>query len=298
MNEKDTIYAKWLNGELDASELEALRKSGELGELEAIINVADDMVLPKYDLEEAFQKFKSNHPPRTAKIVAMRAKWAIGIAASLVLLAAAWFLFGSGETQIVADNQETATHTFRDRTSVVLNDGSNFVYDKNNWEKQRMVQLTGEAYFEVKTGTSFIVETANGKVEVLGTGFNVRAWGDKLHVECYHGKVRVTAAGQETVLTKNEAVNVVKGKMENKSTISHASPLWSTGTSRFYEENVDDVFKELERQFDVIVNAPTLGRPFSGSFQHDDINQALNNICKPLNLNFDVSADGKTVTIE
>ena len=299
MNEKDTRYAKWLNGELDSSELEQLRQSGELEELESIIQAADDLALPKYDPEGAYQQFKSSHPARGAKVVPMkRRRWVLGIAASILLLVAAVFLLNSGEQIIAAENTQTPLHSFLDGSSVVLNDGSNIVYDKKNWNEDRTVQLTGEAFFTVEKGTPFLVKTPNGDVEVLGTGFNVRAWGDKLYVECYHGSVRVTSQAQETVLTRNESVNVAKGEMQTKQAINHQKPLWSTGTSRYYEEDANEVFAELERQYNIAVSAPQLNRSISGSFGHDDLKAALNNVCVPLNLTFVISTDGKTVTVE
>ena len=41
MENKDTLYARWLSGELSVSELEQLKQSGELQELEAIIKATD-----------------------------------------------------------------------------------------------------------------------------------------------------------------------------------------------------------------------------------------------------------------
>ena len=298
MNEKDYKYAKWLNGELSSSELDSLKESGELKELEAIVKATDDMALPKYNLEGAYQQFKKNHPARSAKIISMRARWATGVAASVLLLVAAVFLFRNNEETITAENTAIQSHTFLDGSSVVLNDGSNIIYDKKNWEQQRVVQLTGEAFFGVEKGGRFIAKTPNGNVEVLGTGFNVRAWGDKLYVECYHGRVKVTSAGQEAILTKNESINMAENIMQNKQIINHEKPLWTIGTSRFYEEDVAGVFAEIERQYNVVVNTSVLNRSFSGSFQHDDLNAALNNICKPLNLTYTISGDQKTVTIK
>lgn len=299
MNEKDTRYAKWLNGELDSSELERLQQSGELEELESIINVVDDLTLPNYNLEGAYQQFKSRHSAKEVKVVNLRRrKWAIGVAASLLLLVATLFLLNNSEQRVFAENNTTQEHTFIDGSSVVLNDGSAIRFDKNKWNAQRNVHLTGEAFFTVEKGNSFVVQTPNGQVEVLGTGFNVRAWGKKLYVECYHGKVRVKYNDQEAVLTKNESVNVSNGKMEAKGRFIHEEPLWSKGISRFNNENLNEVFAELERQYGVTVNTGALNRVFSGSFQHDDLKEAVNHICKPLGLQYTISDDGKVVFID
>ena len=44
----------------------------------------------------------------------------------------------------------------------------------------RLVELEGEAYFEVsKTGQPFIVQTKGMKIEVLGTSFNISAYANE-----------------------------------------------------------------------------------------------------------------------
>ena len=50
---KDTLYARWLSGELTKEEQQQLEGSTELADLEAIISTADQLTLPKYDAEAA-----------------------------------------------------------------------------------------------------------------------------------------------------------------------------------------------------------------------------------------------------
>lgn len=298
---KDTLYARWLAGDLSPEEEQTLQSSGELEELEAIINTADKLTLPKYDAADGFARFKANKmPPKTAKTRSLNTRriWPmLAAAASVLFLIYVGSLLLDGPESIESGNMATLNHRFEDQTSVVLNDGSKLDYDESNWEETRSVRLKGEAIFNVQKGKPFIVNTPNGTIEVLGTSFNVRAWGDKLHVECYEGKVRVRSNNQETILTANKAVNVVKGQMQEQ-TITHQKPLWSTGNSRFYEEQLNTVFEELERQYDVKVNMSKMERPFSGNFQHDNLETALNNICKPMGLKFEIASDGKTIEIK
>lgn len=299
---KDTLYARWLAGDLSPEEEQTLQASGELEELEAIINTADNLALPKYDTTDGFAQFKAKKmPPKTAKVRSLNTRriWPMIAAAASVLLLiyVGNLLLNSGPESIESGNLANLTHRFVDQTTVVLNDGSKLEYDESNWKQARSVKLKGEALFTVKKGNAFTVNTPNGTVEVLGTSFNVRAWGDKLHVECYEGKVRVRQNNQETILTPNQAVNVVNGQMKEQ-TITHQKPLWSTGNSRFYEEQLSTVFEELERQYDVKVNRSKIERPFSGNFQHDNLEAALNNICKPMGLKFEIAADGKTIEIK
>ncbi len=298
MSEKDTLYARWLSGKISTEELEQLQKSGELQDLEKIIKAADDFTLPSYDTKQGYEHFKNNRQKKPAKVRRMNPLWIVGIAASLLLLITAWFLFfNNTNQQIIAKNGMNQDFRFEDGSNIVLNDGSSIFYNKGNWQEQRAVELEGEALFHVQKGKPFIVNTPNGKIEVLGTSFNVRAWGSNLYVECYHGKVRVTSKNQSAILSQNQSVNVVDGQMKTEQNIKHEKPLWSTGNSRFYEEDIQEVLAEIERQFDVKVNFKIANRSFSGAFRHDDLESALNNICKPLGIDYTISTDKKTVTI-
>ena len=157
------------------------------------------------------------------------------------------------------------------------------------------VIASGEAFFDVEGGSPFMVQTVNGTVEVLGTQFNVRAWGDQIQVECYEGKVGVTKGSQTSILERNDAVRI-SDKVETYA-ITHTQPMWETGSSRFYNENLVQVFEELERQFTVEVTNLVLNRTFTGIFTHQDLELALQEVCTPLKLTYELSADGKKVTI-
>ena len=87
-----------------------------------------------------------------------------------------------------------------DGTIVWLNAASSIKYPASFNDKERRVELTGEAYFEVaKAPKNFtvIVNAANGqekaKVEVLGTRFNIMAYDDEnvLTATLVEGKVKI-----------------------------------------------------------------------------------------------------------
>lgn len=295
-NEENTKYARWLNGELSPKELESLRKSGELEQLENIVRTVEDMTLPNYDVEAAYGQFNSDRSVKTAKVRMLNPRGIMRIAASLLLIVVAVFLLRNQTETIEAVPKTNQTFAFSDGSNVILNDGSSIRFDEKNWAENRVVELTGEAFFNVETGGSFLVKTKNGTVEVLGTEFNVRAWGNQFYVECYEGKVRVSSNGKFSELAQNQSINITTGQM-TETEIAHQKPLWSTGTSRFYNENINEVFEELERQFDVKVNAPKINRVFEGIFTHDNLERALREICRPLKLKFTISEDGKSVSI-
>lgn len=300
-SDKDNLYARWLAGETSPEEQKQLQSSGELEELQSIIKATDNLALPKYDATKGYAQFRKQHPAKetvTIRPLRKRKVWPwLAAAASVALLIGTFWTFYSGPDAIETGNQFTLAHTFPDQTEVVLNDGSRLSYQESDWKEQRLVKLEGEAIFNVKKGKPFIVQTNTGTVEVLGTSFNVRAWSDNLNVECYEGRVQVQYGNRTVILNKGEAVNGLLGNLNEKQTIGHEKPLWSTGSSRFYQEPVYQVFAELERQYDVQISSPKIDRPFNGTFQHGDLETALKAICLPMNLEFTIGPEGKKVVI-
>lgn len=299
MQNKDILYARWLSGEITPEELKVLEEEGSLQELDQVIKTVDGWSMPKYDTAAGYEKLKANRTPSKPKVRRLDWRQITAIAACfLVLVTVGINYFNDGSETVMAHNGSIEKTNLIDGTSIVINDGSSVTYDMDNWYQSRMVALKGEGFFEVEKGAPFVVNTDQGSIEVLGTKFNVRSWGDNLYVECYEGSVQVTSNNQETILKPYESVNVVKGSMNAKQEIAHGQALWIGGTSRFYEEDITNVFEELERQYNITVKAPILDRSFSGNFRHDDLSKAVQSICKPLGLKYRITADQKEVLIE
>ncbi len=293
----EILYAKWLSGELTPEELSKLEKSGALPALEAVVGLADQLVMPDYDEEAAYAQLEKKLSTKERKVRRLDRRLFLGIAASLILFFVAINFFINRETLVEASFAANVSHELPDKSLVFLNDGSSILYKKNGWLERRKIKLTGQAFFDVEKGSKFVVETKHGKIEVLGTEFDVKAWGDQLAVFCYEGKVKVISKGQSTILSAKESVFVVKGKMEDKQVIQVEGPQWRQGISSFYKENINEVFAELERQFNIKVEAKSMDRVFTGVFEHYDMKAALNAVCLPMGLEFEIAKNGKSVQV-
>ena len=299
MKHEDELLAKWLSGEVTDEQVIQAEGVESLEGLKRLVTAMDNWSMPAYNAAKSLKEFKANRQPRSSKI--RKINWrAVGVvAASAAILIVAWFaFFKTNDIILTAEHGETQNFVFSDGSKVWLNDGSQIVYNGKDWISQRSIKLTGEALFEVTKGSPFVVTTHLGSVTVLGTQFNARAWGDNLHVECYEGRVRVNIDSQETILTANESVRSAGGTLLTKQDFTHASPSWQNATSRFYSEKLITVCEELERQFDIKIKLKDADRVFTGTFNHSDLDAALNNICKPLELTYRVSTDKKSVVIE
>jgi len=107
-----------------------------------------------------------------------------------------------------------------DGTNVWLNSASKLTYPSSfSGHKNRKVELSGEAYFEVAKDKTrpFLVKTIMQEVEVLGTHFNISSYEDEsavkttllegsVKVRGFNGKDKVLKPGQQSTLTINEII--------------------------------------------------------------------------------------------
>ncbi len=295
MLNEETLYARFVSGELTDQEIAILKENGDWEKLSKIVVVAGTFDLPALDKRKKFEalihnKNKSTTENRRPKI---RPIYWFGMVACFLLLVSIWFLLSDSSTNISSEYADSIRHNLPDNSQVVLNAGSAIKYLEKSWDSMRRVYLQGEAFFIVTPGEEFTVETDQGSVRVLGTKFNVKARGDIFEVECYEGKVEVKVKGKvdDTILNAFEAVY-------NDNNISLSSndqdPKWINGRSEFKNYALKDVLDELERQYDIKASSDVI-EEFSGSFIHSDLNMAVEQIAKPLGLKASFSNDSREV---
>jgi len=100
-----------------------------------------------------------------------------------------------------------------DGSKVWLNAASSLKYPAAFKGTDRLVELTGEAYFEVAKDKAhpFKVKTTQQEVEVLGTHFDVNSYADEAHVSTtlLEGSVKVTGSDKKQIVIKpgEQAIN-------------------------------------------------------------------------------------------
>ncbi len=303
----DTVLARWLSGELSASEREALERHPDFPAYQAIVEAADQLALPDAAVQNMWERLApALRTPKPIRPTHAGSKqrwlwWSVGIAATFTLAFFVWTLLQpvSDTPQVAATAiGEQKTVTLADGTTVRLNAVSSVEIFTGNWSEERRVHLTGEAFFDVKKGmTPFVVETEAGSVSVLGTSFTVKHRGGAFEVACYTGLIQATtAAGAGQALREGQRAIARNGIWQPLSSITDSWPGWMQGESRFANVPLYEVLAELQRQYHIKISASGVeGRRFSGAFVHGDLQLALRMVCDPLEL--DYSLDGKTVTI-
>ena len=154
-----------------------------------------------------------------------------------------------------------------DGTQVWLNAGSRL--EKINFDgRQRQVQLTGEAYFEVAKDAKrpFSIQTPQQTVTVLGTKFNLKSYsGQKEVLSLIEGSVHtVDKHAQSIVLTAGESIEIQDGQL-NKQDLRENNLAWKDQIFAFEEENLSEILDKVSKWYNVPVDAiPDSGRRYSG----------------------------------
>ena len=124
-------------------------------------------------------------------------------------------LFTRYNAAIEVGRKKTLSIKLADGSSIVANAGSTIRLPKQFAEKERKVFISGEAYCDIasRAGRPFIVSYPTGKVEVLGTAFNIRTYDNETpSVAVVEGSVRVDNQGASTLLSKGQKATYVKGR--------------------------------------------------------------------------------------
>jgi ferric-dicitrate binding protein FerR (iron transport regulator) len=142
-----------------------------------------------------------------------------------------------------------------DGTSVRLNSESSLKYKRNFNSESRIVNLSGEGYFQVVKGDyPFTVNTQYGKVTVLGTKFNVLARNENVEVVVNEGVISfIPKQGKP----KTGKVIVKAGHYANTNDpapqpLPHPEyPGWIHDKLILNNTNLEIVCAKIERKFDV-----------------------------------------------
>lgn len=156
--------------------------------------------------------------------------------------------------------------TLSDGTKVWLNAASSLKFPAAFSNNERVVELTGEAYFEVAKLTSpsvagregsripFKVITANQTVEVLGTHFNVNSYDDEatINTTLLEGSVKIVQAKTNaSQLLKPGQQAKVGAKIQISDVDATQAIAWKNGYFIFSHEDIGSIMRQVSRWYDI-----------------------------------------------
>lgn len=170
-----------------------------------------------------------------------------------------------------------------DDGSTVLLDGDSALAQSDTATERRVRLLRGGAYFEVRPDSRpFVVETPEGEIRVLGTGFDVQLLEDAANVTLVHGRVEVRGDTAAAVLEPGQSVQMQSqglGPVEEASLESALA--WRDGRYVYYNARLADVLGQIQRYRPgriVVATRRLADERVSGSFALSDPQAALNSL--------------------
>lgn len=191
-----------------------------------------------------------------------------------------------------------------DGTKVWLNAASSISYPVVFTGNERRVKLTGEAYFEVAKNKHkpFYVSINDVQIRVLGTHFNIAAYGDD-------EAVTTTLLEGSVQVTKNKSLSLLKPGQQavinyasNNIVVSEANienaMAWKNGYFIFNDDNIAGIMKKVSRWYDVDIDykGTFADQKFGGTFyRKKSITELLKHLEKVGGIHFTIT--GRRITV-
>lgn len=255
----------------------------------------------------ALNRSKRNAPFNSSRRVVLGK-----LATLLAVIPAGWSGWQLAETQGLMADYRSATGEQRhiqlaDGSHITLNTATaiDVQFDTN----QRLIKLrSGEILIETApdnalTARPFIVETAQGRMQALGTKFNVRQQGHHTKLAVLEGAVRIEPAKARQTMSR--IIHAGEQTSFTASNIDAAKPLdsnitaWNHGMLVADKTRLADFAIELNRYRSGILRvAPEIAHlQVSGAYPIDDTNKALSMLASTYSLQTHMRLGGYWVTL-
>jgi transmembrane sensor len=178
-----------------------------------------------------------------------------------------------------------------DGTQVWLNAASSMTYPTTFLGDKRIVEITGEAYFEVAHNAAkpFQVKSRGQIVEVLGTHFNINSYAEEpvTKTTLLEGSINITVNKHKHLLKPGEQAATIKDNMMITTVSPEQAVAWKNGDFIFNGEDLQSVMRQVARWYDVeiIYKNKTDYKKFFGTISRT---KKLSEILKALEMNQNV----------
>jgi len=190
-----------------------------------------------------------------------------------------------------------------DGTKVWLNAASSLKYPEVLGKTERMVTLTGEAYFEVaKDGRPFYVNSKQQSVKVLGTHFNVNTYMDDnvSKTTLLEGSIalntsknsKIIKPGQQALIGVNSLIAIDKD-VDVQNVVA-----WKNGLFVFDNAGLKSILNQLERWYDIKIDYSDIpNKRYNGMVPRKaKLSEVLNMLELTGNINFKIE-EGRTLKV-
>ncbi len=211
------------------------------------------------------------------------------------------------EMQYVTNIGEKRKIMLNDGSAVWMNASTTLTVRKHFGQKNRHVELNGEAWFDIARDENvpFIVSAAEVDITVLGTQFNVNAydWGGAIVTTLEEGAICFTSEAVAEAVYLNPGEMGTFEKEKHTITISQADApqfsSWRENVLYFNETPLDVVLKRIENHYGVHIqgDVSVLGNDkITLTINNEPLEEALNLLTLITNHKF--TAKNKIIEID
>ncbi len=298
------LLEQWLEAEkANSEEWDRIKESWKKG--------GDFLLLNQIDTDAAWDKV---HPFTSgdSAVVKQHSRFSAGnvlaVAASVVLLLGlSWFFLINQpreKSSLIVSNASRQEMVLNDGSKITLNNRSNFSCEQPFNPDERIVQLDGEGYFDVRGNKEwpFIIHTGDVTIRVTGTSFNVRAYPnlDISEIAVIEGRVEVVPPSLKDMVVLTQGQTAFFDKKSRMLSVHESTDpnllSWMTQQIRFNETPLEDVKETLERVYDVNIQLSKQvpkQQKLTARFSDNSLDFVLDVVCATFNLK--TQREGETI---
>ncbi|HVI46090.1 MAG TPA: FecR domain-containing protein [Chitinophaga sp.] len=247
------------------------------------------------------------------KVVSMRSRLTAAACIAVLVIGSSWFFLANRFREpnryftITAPLGKVKQILLPDSTLVWMKSGTMLQYSSQYGKEARRIELAGEAFFEVQKDGSrpFIVKTGDLETKVLGTAFNIQAYGDQPSIQVWVQYGRVQVSDSAEVITE-----LSKGKRlqwERTSRHAHIDSLdwkqalvWRKGVLLLESATFSEVAFELKEIYGVALvtsDAEIRGLHYDAKFfiHRTSVNDIIASLAAVHHIRYRIQ--GKTITL-
>ena len=327
-NELQRLAKAYLNGKATTDEKELLHQwydtihNGAQPETVYIEISGTEAGIKQDILEKILEKIENEKHVQEKKYrnAGIIKKIAVGIAsaAALVFIVAGVIrYFKAAGIETNTERVGMVNFTAKMITKITLSDGSMvwlsahtvFKYPNHFSGKVRGVELVeGRAFFDVRhiNGYPFLVKTKSLNITVLGTSFDVLTNKKEgtTKVSVITGKVGITRPGHYNepavmILPKQQVIlDKATSKLTKEVTTEPVVNLWCKSPLVFDQENLDNVFKAIEKQYNThieVANKKLLDERISITLSNQRLDTIMSILSFTKNFKYQIANDSTVV---
>ncbi len=213
----------------------------------------------EFDSEKALIKLKKKKTALKQFHIRKLMRYAALVALLLATSITSILMFNQNSNQILVENKDNIDKilNLEDGTTILLAQGGSISYPKQFAANERLIQLTGEAFFKVAKDKSkpFIITTSLTKTKVVGTSFRISEDISNTFIRVESGIVefmQIDDPGNKVRLVKGEMAKfvekqnvVLKGKLElhnDQFKINHLA---------YQNEKLESICNDLTELFNI-----------------------------------------------